>query len=215
MRMPRCLVRVQSFVAGVAPWVLFVGLAGAMLFDPARDTLSVASTSFAAALALAAVSFSYARTLQEESQVRDELVFAGERLVGGAVSFLIASILRYAANDVPRYTDILFRAVPHAPSDPPPADVTLWGLNIFGLMFGFAAFMFFLYGLILAQMGTTILASTASHRAKRRDDPDNYFVSGKAVEQRVSGLDQADRATSTAGIQGIKTEAATTTTRIG
>jgi hypothetical protein len=195
--MTRFLVPVQSLVSRVAPWVVFVGLALAMLFDPGRDTLGVASASFAAALALAAVTFSYARTLKEGSQVRDELVFAGERLVSGAVLFLVAAILRHAANDVPRYADVLFQAVPRAAGDPPPPDVTIFGLNGFSLMIGFVAFMFFLFGLIYTQMGTVILVSTASHRAKRRPGHEDYFDSGKAVEQRVSGLDQADRGTLT------------------
>src|SRR5688572_8349605 len=123
MRMLRIVGKIQSFFARVVPWVVFVGLAFAMLFDPGRDTVGVASASFAAALALAAVTFSYARTLKEGTAVRDELVFAGERLLSGAVLFLVASILKHASNDVPRYADILFRAIPR--SDAPSPDVTI------------------------------------------------------------------------------------------
>jgi hypothetical protein len=193
MKMPRFLEPAQSFVARVLPWVVFVGLAVAMLFDPGRDTLGVASASFAAALALAAVSFSYARTMKEGLQVRDELVFAGERLVSGAVLFLVAAIFRHAANDVPRYADFLFRVVPRAEGDPPPPDVTIFGLNVFGLLIGVAALMFFLLGLIYAQMGLVILVATANDRAKRRPGNEDYFSSGTAVEQRVCSLDQADK----------------------
>jgi hypothetical protein len=191
----KVLVPVRSFVARATPWVVFMGLAFAMVFDPGRDTLGVPSASFVAALALTGVTFSYARTLKEGSQVRDEIVFAGERLVSGAVLFLVASIFRYAANDVPRYVDYLFRAVPRAEGDPPPPDVTIFGHNGFGLMIGAIRFIFVLVGLIYTQMGVVILVNTASHRAKRRPGHEDYFASGKAVEQRVSGLDQADRPT--------------------
>jgi hypothetical protein len=191
MKMPPILEPIRSIIGRIAPWVVFVGLAVAMLFDPAMDTVSVASASFAVALALAGVTFSYARTLKDGSSVRDELVFAGERLVSGAVLFLGASIFKHASNDVPRYADVLFRAVSRA--DRPPPDVTIFGLNGFGLILAVAAFMFFLFGLIYAQMGMVILVSTASYRSKRQPGYYRYFLSGKAVEQRISGLDQADR----------------------
>jgi Na+-transporting methylmalonyl-CoA/oxaloacetate decarboxylase gamma subunit len=192
MKMPRFLGPVQSLATKVTPWVVFVGLALAMLFDPGRETLGVASAAFAASLAMAAVSFSYARTLKEGSAARDELVFAGERLVCGAILFLVASVLRYAANDVPRYADFLFRLAPR--DGAPTPDVTIFGVNGFGLMIASVAFMFFLLGLIYAQMGMGILAATASHRAKRRPGSEDYFASGKAVQERLAALDQAERA---------------------
>jgi hypothetical protein len=191
MKMPPILEPIRSIIGRIAPWVVFVGLAVAMLFDPAMDTVSVASASFAVALALAGVTFSYARTLKDGSSVRDELVFAGERLVSGAVLFLVASILKHASNDVPRYANVLFQAVSRA--DRPPPDVTIFGLNGFGLIIAVGAFTFFLFGLIYAQMGMVILVSTASFLSKRRPGYYHYFLSGKAVEQRISGLDQADR----------------------
>ena len=101
MKMPRILGPIQSFFAKATPWVVFVCLAAAMLFDPGRNTLSVANSAFAVTLALAAVTFSYARTMKEGSAIRDEVIFAGERLVSGAALFLVASIVKYASNDVP------------------------------------------------------------------------------------------------------------------
>ena len=64
MKITRILGPTRSFVAKVMPWVVFVCLAVAMLFDPGRDTLGVASAAFAVALSLASVTFSYARTLK-------------------------------------------------------------------------------------------------------------------------------------------------------
>lgn len=174
----------QIFVAKFIPWVAFVCLALAMLFDPSRDTLGVASAAFAVALSLASVTFSYARTLKDGSAVRDELVFAGERLVSGAIMFLIASIMKYASNDIPRYVNTLLDALPRPDGGRP--DATLYGF------FAVVAFSFFLLGLIYAQMGISILFATANHRAKRRPDHEEYFASGKTVQERVAGLDQVD-----------------------
>ena len=191
MKITRILGPIRSFVAKVMPWVVFVCLAVAMLFDPGRDTLGVASAAFAVALALAGVIFSYARTLKDGSAVRDELVFAGERLVSGAVLFLVASILKHASNDIPRYANILFDLVRRPEGGRP--DVTLFGQDLFGLMLAVTAFCCFLVGLIYAQMGMAILVGIASHRGKRRPGHEDYFASGKTVQERVAGLDQADR----------------------
>jgi Na+-transporting methylmalonyl-CoA/oxaloacetate decarboxylase gamma subunit len=188
MKITRILGPIRSFVAKVMPWVVFVCLAVAMLFDPGRDTLGVASAAFAVALSLASVTFSYARTLKDGSAVRDELVFAGERLVSGAVMFLIASILKYASNDIPRYANTLLDALPRPDGGRPDA----FGQNALGLPMAVVAFFLFLLGLIYAQMGITILVASASHRAKRRPDHEEYFASGKTVQERVAGLDQAD-----------------------
>jgi hypothetical protein len=93
---------VRRLVRAIAPWVLFAAMTAAMLFDPSRDTLGIASAAFATCLAVAAVSFSYARTIDGE-KVRDEIVYLGEQLLTAAISFLFASILKHAANDLPRY----------------------------------------------------------------------------------------------------------------
>jgi hypothetical protein len=74
-------------------------------------------------------------------------------------------------------------------------------------MIAVLAFVFFLLGLIYAQMGMTILVATANHRAKLRPDHENYFTSSKTVEERVAGLDQADRegAASDSGVSVTRT----------
>ena len=87
----------------VAPWIVFVCLAMAMFFDPGRDTLSVPSGAFAVSLSLAATTFAYARTMKEESGLRGEVVFAGERLLLAAAMFLAASILNHSSRDLPHY----------------------------------------------------------------------------------------------------------------
>jgi hypothetical protein len=190
MKMPRLLVLVQSFVAKLAPWIVFVCLAVAMLLDPGRNTLSIASSAFAVTVALASVTFSYARTMKDGSAVRDEVIFAGERLVSGAALFLVASIVKYASNDVPRYVDTLFQTL-SLPKQPP--DITLFGQDPICILIAFTAYIFFLVGLINAQMGIMLLLSIVGQRAKRRPGHDEFFPSNKSVEKRVADLDQADR----------------------
>jgi hypothetical protein len=190
MKTPRILGPIKSFFAKTVPWVVFVCLAAAMLFDPGRNTLSVASSVFAVTLALASVTFSYARTMKDGSAVRDEVIFAGERMVSGAVLFLVASIVKYASNDVPRYVDALFHALP---LPKPPPGITFFGQDPIGILIAFAAFIFFLVGLIYTQMGILLLLWIVGQRAKRRPGHDEFFPSNKSVEKRVAELDQADR----------------------
>jgi hypothetical protein len=176
----------------VMQWLVFFCLAAAMLFDPGRDTFGVASAAFAVSLALASVTFTYGRTLPEASAVRDELVFAGERLMSGAVGFLIASILKYASNDVPRYVKMLAETLPARP-DGQPASLQVVGPPFFGLMLGILAFIIFVVGLVYAFMGLTILMAVANRRMKRRPGHNEYFVEPMALERHVAGLMEADR----------------------
>jgi hypothetical protein len=192
MRAPRFFNTIRTFLGKSLPWLLFICLAAAMLFDPTRNTLGVASAAFAVTLALASVTFSYSRTLKENSRIRDELIFAGERLVCGAVLCLVASILKYASNDLPRYTDALFRALVHWGAHPP--DVTLFGYDPIAIIIAFAAFMIFLIALIYAQQGIVMLVSIAGHRAKRRPDYERFFIAPDVYERHLAELEERDKA---------------------
>lgn len=177
---------IERWAERLMPWVFFVCLAAAMLFDPAK--VGVPGASFAASLALASVTFSYARTLKDGSAIRDEVVFAGERFIGAAMMFLAASILKYAASDIPRYGAFLFDALPNrnAAADPAPF---LLGVNI---VISLAAFVVFLVGLLFAQMGFTIVVAVARERASRRPDHMDFFPAPKALTERLRGLTRAD-----------------------
>ena len=69
-----------------------------------------------------------------------------------------------------------------------PPDVTIFGLDPIGLIIAFAAFIFFLIGLIYAQMGIVMLISIVGYRAKRRSGYDKFFVAGKSYEQYLADL---------------------------
>jgi hypothetical protein len=128
--------------------------------------------------------------MKDGSAVRDEVIFAGERLVSGAALFLVASIVKYASNDVPRYVDALFQAIPLSKQPP---NITFIGQDPIGILIAFTAFIFFLVGLIYAQNGIMLLLSIVGQRAKRRPGHDEFFSSNRSVEKRVADLDQADR----------------------
>ena len=183
------VVSVRSFFGKIMPWVVFLCLAIAMLFDPGRDTFGVASAAFAVAFALASVTFSYARTLKEDSAIRDELVFAGERQVLGAVMFLVASILKYASRDIPRYMTMLNQALPQPTVQQP--DVT-FPAEIIHFAVVSAAFIFFLLGLLCAQMGITILAYIAGYRAKRRPHHGVFFHAIMSYDEHWANLEKED-----------------------
>jgi hypothetical protein len=191
--MPRFLGSILSFIRKVTPLVVYACLAAAMLFDPGHNPLGVAGASFAVTLALGSVAFSYARTLKDGSAHRAEVVFGGERLVCGAVLFLIASIMKYASNDIPRYVSVV-QAWLQAwlqPGKQQP-DVTFFGLEPIGFMIGFVAFVFFLIALVYVQMGIVIVISIMGYRAKHRADHDKFFFTAKAYEQHLSDLEKGE-----------------------
>ena len=176
-------------VQKVMPWVVFVLLAVAMLFDPGRETLGIPSACFAATLALASVAFSYGRTLKDGSSVRDELIFAGERLVSAAILFLVAAILNHAARDVPRYAESLLHAIPH---EEPIPDRTVFGQNVYGFIIGMGVFLFFLGGLINGQRGLMVLLAISAHRANLKSNTSDYFPHSKKEIARIAEMVKDD-----------------------
>lgn len=65
-----------------------------MLFNFREDTTAITNAGFALMASLAAISFSFARVV-ETDELKDRIMFAGERLLHGALLILIASILKY------------------------------------------------------------------------------------------------------------------------
>lgn len=81
-----------------APLVLagFMGYAYGifMIFNYREDTTNITNAGFAIMATLAALSFSFARVI-ESDELKDRIMFAGERLLHGAILIFIASILKY------------------------------------------------------------------------------------------------------------------------
>jgi hypothetical protein len=170
--------------------IAFICLAAAMLFDPGRDTLQISSAAFVTTLALASVTFSYARSLKEGSAIRDELIFAGEKLVIAAVVFLFASILKHASNDIPKYMNISIELL-KTPKEQL-LDMTLFGHHIIEIMISMIAFIVFLVGLLNAQIGIFIVTNIASHRMIRRPGHEDDVIDAASFRKRLAELDKME-----------------------
>jgi hypothetical protein len=181
---------IRSFIVKVLPWVVYFCLSVVMLFGPIRDTIGVPSAAFVVTLALASVTFSYARTLKEGSGLRDELIFGGERLLSAAILFLLASLFKYASYDIPWYVDRLFQAF--GLPDQPGLSTSFFGYNPLTVLLGFGALMFFFLALLYLQLGIVIVVSIAGHRAKKRPDHDKFFVASESYNKRLEELEKED-----------------------
>ena len=174
----------------IMPWIAVVILAIAMLFDPGRDSLGMPSAALAATLGIAAVTFSYARTLKDGSGLREELIFAGERLMSGALAFLFAAIFRHAMLDVPRYMNMLTEMMPRHHEQP---ETTFFGQHPIAIVCGFAAFVVFVVGLVFTHRGISLLAAVMGQRAKHRWKSDRFFESRVEMDARMTALAEADK----------------------
>ena len=190
MKMRPFINSIRSVIGIFLPWGAFACLAAAMLLDPVRDTLGVASAAFAVTLALAAVTFSYARTLKEGSVICGELIFAGERQIAGAVLFLVAAILKHALRDIPRYLTALPDSM--KPSEENIITDLLVGHKIVGPMIAITAFLVFLSGMIFTQQGIKTLVSIANHRSRRWPGHNRFFFSDASQEQYITDLEKQD-----------------------
>jgi hypothetical protein len=170
-------------------WLIFLLLALAMLFDQAHDTKQTSNAAFAVTLALASVAFSYGRTQPEKSPIRAEIIFAGQSLVGGAIMFLLASLLRYTSLDAPRHLSALLEWLPGMPDK----NLHVTTMAIVNFLFAGVAFLFFLIGLIHAQRGVLMLSGIAVHRMK--DHPANedlFFGVAPTYTQHLKKLNEGE-----------------------
>jgi hypothetical protein len=79
--------------------VFLIGLMGFlyaiyMMVNFRENTIAITNTGFVVLATLAALSFSFARVV-ESDELKDRILFAGERFLHGAILILIASILKY------------------------------------------------------------------------------------------------------------------------
>jgi len=171
----------------VIPWLIIIGLAAAMLFDPSRDRLGVPGAAFAVAAVLASISFTYARALSSGTAIREELIFAGEGFAGGAINFLFATIFSFASHDTPR----LYISLNHQ------LDITeeashfgemLLIMKLFGLLFLLMAFISFLLGLIHTERSVLIVSYIVRMRMRRMPNHKQFMTSPKSVRERIARM---------------------------
>lgn len=97
---------IAFFKAGPVRAAFFLALAYltlSILTDNESTAKHIPSAAFATALAMASASFAYSKALDGEPEARDEVVRAGECLIGAVHYFLLASIIKYGAVYMPRH----------------------------------------------------------------------------------------------------------------
>lgn len=65
-----------------------------LLANPVKTTISITNYAFAIVIALASVSFGYARCLDNVDQ-KNKIQYCGERFLHSALLFLLASVVKY------------------------------------------------------------------------------------------------------------------------
>lgn len=100
---------ITFFMTGPVRVAFFLALAFltlGILTDNELTAKHIPSAAFATSLAMASASFAYSKALDGEPATRDEVVRAGECLIGAAHYFLLASIIKYGAVYMPRHGDV-------------------------------------------------------------------------------------------------------------
>jgi len=146
-----------------APLVLaaFMGFAYGifMIFNYRSDTTSITNAGFAIMASLAAISFSFARVI-ESDELKDRIMFAGERLLHAAILILTASILKY-------FVFLILKFPPFASS----AKVETALLFTIGLL----AALIFSNGVLFAHTGLRVLNDLLLLRFTRYKDWDDIW----------------------------------------
>jgi len=77
------------------PFLISGLYAVAVLLGLAHDTFQVTTTAFAVLIGLAGVFFGFGRVLDDEHDVRDKVVFSGERALHGSLYMLTAAVIEF------------------------------------------------------------------------------------------------------------------------
>jgi hypothetical protein len=90
------VVRRGLFRAGIyLPFLIAASYAVAALIGLAEDMFHVTSTSFAVFIALSGGFFALSRARMKEDELRDRIIFGGERALHGALQMLSAAVLEF------------------------------------------------------------------------------------------------------------------------
>lgn len=63
--------------------------------DKTQNTISITNYALAIVLALASVSFAFARGIENDEKIKERVQYSGERFVHSGILFLVASVLKY------------------------------------------------------------------------------------------------------------------------
>lgn len=154
--------KIVNFVykAPVVLAMLFTGIYGLILFiDVTNDSTTLINAAFAVMLGISAICFSIA-VAEEDKRISDRLLFAGERLLHGAILVIVTSLIKYLLFKVNYVIDIA--------SANEFVICIFWSVNII-------ACVVFLNGLIFAYTGIRILNDLLILRMTRHKDWDDIF----------------------------------------
>ena len=149
-----------AFKAPVAVVGLLGVVYGIFLVDRFNEnTTAITNAAFAIMATFAALSFSFARVIESET-LRDRVMYAGERLLHGALLVLVTSVLKY-------FIFLLYK-IP-----------TFAGLPILKFVVSFTFSLIgasiFLMGVIFAHTGLRILNDLLLSRIARHKDWDDLW----------------------------------------
>lgn len=130
-----------------------------MVLNYREDTTNITNAGFAIMASLAAISFSFARVV-ETDELRDRIMFAGERLLHGAILMLTASTLKY----------LVFLILNH-PLFPTSTMVEVAMMLTVGLLTS----LIFINGILFAHTGLRVLNDLLLLRFTRQKDWDNLW----------------------------------------
>ena len=95
METPQPLIVNIAYKAPVVIAMFFVGLYGMYTYiDYNENSIHLTNAAFAVTASLAALSFTYAGTKAAKS-ISDRLIFAGEKLLHGAILLIVTSVIKY------------------------------------------------------------------------------------------------------------------------
>lgn len=130
-----------------------------IVFNYREDTTNITNAAFAIMATLSALSFSFARVVETE-ELKDRLMFAGERLLHGAILVLVASLLKYFVLAFLKLSFI---------SKLPSAETTV------SLTIGMLIALIFCNGILFAHTGLRILNDLLLLRFTRHEDWDDNW----------------------------------------
>ncbi len=81
-------------------YFVFVYFAYFVLVDFKRDTLLLTNSAFAIIASFASLSFSFSRALANDKELSDRINFAGERFLHASLFLIIASVIKWTAQNV-------------------------------------------------------------------------------------------------------------------
>ena len=167
-----CRARLWPWLSSAVGWLAVLYISATMLIKYDTNTTDISGAIFVVVAVLAGLAFAYAAVLPDAGQDRGDVIYAGERLFQGAMIFLGASLLKYGTIVIPTqlaafsgWTNVQFTSGGFL-------EFLVLGLQVM-------LFLIFVSGLLVAQLGYTILGRVVVLRTSQRKAAAGYLPSAK------------------------------------